>query len=58
MVNFYVKLALFAALRNHLGIGACGTALKNSKNFPAELSLLENAKLDYHLKTAVVKVEL
>lgn len=53
--NFYVNLPLFSALRKRLGIGACGTARTNSKDFPSELAVPKNAKLDYHFKTAVVK---
>lgn len=53
--NFYVNLPLFAALGKRLGVGACGKARTNSKDFPSELAVPKNAKLDYHFKTAVVK---
>jgi hypothetical protein len=55
MNNFYVNLPLFASLRKRLGVGACGTARNTTKDFPPELAVPKNAKLDYHYHTAVVK---
>jgi hypothetical protein len=54
MDNFYTNLPLFSALRIRLGVGACGTARSNSKDFPTELSIPKNSKLPYHWRTSLV----
>ena len=58
--NFYTSLGLFSALRD-IGIGACGTARANTKDFPSQLNVPKKSaqakQLEYNMRSGVISAE-